>query len=227
MLIVAGLALVLGAAVGLARGGRPGNIGHHRLRAWWLVVVGFGLQAAADRLDLGSLATVAVLLGATSLLAFAALNPHLVGIGVVAVGVAANALVIGLDNGMPVRPSAVVKAHIASAADESALSYGYRHHRQGGGDRLVWFADIIPIPAFHEVVSFGDLILAVGVATAVAHLLGPVPRHASPADGDPAAPADGGSAAPADGGSAAAADDGPPSPAVNDAAEAVAADPAS
>ena len=185
MLIVAGLALVLGAAVGLVRGGRPGNIGHHRLRAWWLVVVGFGLQAAADRLDLGSFGTVAVLLGAVALLAFAAVNPHLVGIGVVAVGVAANALVIGLNNGMPVRPSAVVAAHIASPADEATLSYGYRHHRQGGDDRLVGLADIIPIPAFHEVVSFGDLILALGVAAAVARLLGPVPRHASPADDGP------------------------------------------
>lgn len=199
MLIVAGLALVVGAVVGLGRGGRPGNIGHHRLRAWWLVVAGFGLQAAADRLDLGSFGTVAVLLGATALLAFAAVNPHVVGIGVVAVGVAANALVIGLNNGMPVRPSAVVAAHVASVDDEAALSYGNRHHRQSGADRLAWLADIIPIPAFREVVSFGDLILAVGVAAAVAHLLGPGPRHASPADDGPASPADEDPASPADG----------------------------
>jgi hypothetical protein len=189
MFIVAGLALVVGAVAGVARGGRPGNIGRHRLRAWWLVVIGFGLQVATDRLALGSFGTVAALAGAAALLAFAALNPQVVGIGVVAVGVAANALVIGLNNGMPVRPRAVVAAHIATAAEEPALSYGYRHHRQSAADRLVALADIIPVPPVHEVVSFGDLILAAGVAAAVAHLLRLAPRHASLMDaGSPAVP---------------------------------------
>ncbi len=171
MLYVTALALIIGAVVGLARGGRPSNLGRHRLRAWWLVVIGIAAQVAADHVDTASLGTVAVLAGATSLLAFAALNPHLVGIGVVAVGVAANALVIGLNDGMPVRPGAVVAAHITSRADEPALGYGTRHHREGPGDQLRPLADIIPIPAFRQVVSFGDLILAMGVAATVAHLL--------------------------------------------------------
>jgi Family of unknown function (DUF5317) len=177
MFYVTALALVIGAAVGLAFGGRPRYIGRHQLRAWWLVVVGFGLQVATDHLDLGLFGTVVVLIGAASLLTFAALNPHLVGIGVVAVGVAANALVIGVNDGMPVRPRAVVAAHVATGAEEPALAYGYRHHRETRRDRLVPLADIIPIAAFHEVVSFGDLILAVGVAATVAHLLLPGRRR--------------------------------------------------
>jgi hypothetical protein len=179
MLFLTGLALVIGVVVGLARGGRPRYIGRHRLRAWWLVVVGFALQVATDHVDLGSFGTVAVLVGAAALLAFAALNPHLVGIGVVAVGVALNALVIGLDDGMPVRSRAVVAAHVASGAEEPTMSYGYRHHREGPGDRLRPLGDIIPIPALHEVVSFGDLILAFGVAATVANLLRPVRRDAA------------------------------------------------
>jgi hypothetical protein len=101
-----------------------------------------------------------------------------VGIGVVVIGVAANALVIGINDGMPVRPSAVVAAHITSRADEPLLGYGFRHHREGPGDQLRPLADIIPIPPFRQVVSFGDLILAIGVAATVAHLLLRGPKRA-------------------------------------------------
>jgi hypothetical protein len=181
MLYVTGLALVSGAVIGLATGGRPRFIARHRVRAWWLVLVGFGFQLAADHVDLGSLATVVVVAGAVALLAFASLNPNLVGIGVVAVGVAANALVIGLDNGMPVRPSAVVAAHLATVADEPAINYGYRHHQQRPSDKLLFLSDIIPIPVqpLQQVVSFGDLILAIGVAATVAHLVQPLPDHSA------------------------------------------------
>jgi Family of unknown function (DUF5317) len=177
MLYVTGLALVSGAAIGLARGGRLRFLGQHRLRAWWLVVAGFGLQLAADRLNVGGLGTVMVVAGAVALLVFAAANPNLVGVGVIAAGVAANALVIGVNGGMPVRPSAVVAAHIATTAQLPALDYGYRHHRQGPNDKLTPLADFIPLPEFGQVLSFGDLILAVGVAATVAHLLQPIPRH--------------------------------------------------
>jgi uncharacterized protein DUF5317 len=178
MLYVTGLALVTGAVIGLVTGGRMRFVAHHRIRAWWMVLLGFGLQAAAENVDIGRLGTAVVLGGAVALLAFAALNPQLVGIGVVAVGVACNALVIGVNNGMPVRASAVVAAHIATAAEQPSLNYGYRHHAETGHDQLRFLDDDIPLPPFREVVSFGDLILAIGVAATVAHLLRPVPLHA-------------------------------------------------
>ncbi len=177
MLYVTGLALVAGVVIGLAGGGRFRFLAERQMRATWLVAVGFGLQYATDHLKVAGLGSVMVLTGAVVLLAFAALNPHLIGIGVVAVGVAANALVIGANNGMPVRPDAVVAAHIATRAEEPALGYGYRHHREGPGDQLRPLGDIIPIPQFREVVSFGDLVLAFGVTATLAHLLRPPSRH--------------------------------------------------
>ncbi len=177
MFFVTGLALVTGAVIGLATGGRPRYLGRHRLRAWWLVALGFGLQAATDRFDVGAWGSALVLVGAAALLVFAALNPQLVGIGVVAAGVAANALVIGVNAGMPVRPSAVIAAHITTRADEPTLDYGNRHHRQRASDRLLALSDIIALAPVHEVVSFGDLILAIGVAATVARLLSPPARH--------------------------------------------------
>ncbi|MDQ6616313.1 MAG: DUF5317 domain-containing protein [Actinomycetota bacterium] len=178
-----GLALVIGAAIGTARGGRPRFIAQRTMRTWWLVVVGFGLQVATDHLDVGGLGTALVLAGALALLVFAALNPNLVGIGVVAVGVAANALVIGANDGMPVRPASLIAANVATAAQEPGLAYGRRHHREGRSDKLEALADIIPIAPFHQVVSIGDLILAVGVAATIAHLFEPLPRHAARSTG--------------------------------------------
>ncbi len=178
MLYVTGLALVAGAVIGVARGGLPRFVAQHRIRAWWLIVPGFGFPLVADHFDLASLGTVGVVAGAGALLAFAALNPNLVGIGVVAVGVITNALVIGLDNGMPVRSGAVVVAHVATRAEEPSLDYGYRPHREGPSDKLRPLADTIPIPPFREVVSVGDLILALGVTSTIAHLFQPVAHHA-------------------------------------------------
>ncbi len=177
MFYVTGLALVAGTVIGLASGGRLRFLPRHRLRAWWLVIAGFGLQLATDRFSIGFLGTALPVAGATALLAFAALNPNLVGIGVVAVGVAANALVIGLNGGMPVRSGAVVAAHVATRAQEPVLNYGSRHHREVPRDRLRPLADTIPVPLFKEVLSVGDLILAVGVTATIARLFHPVARH--------------------------------------------------
>lgn len=171
------LALAVGTAIGLASGGRFRYLPDHRIRAWWLLPVGFGLQFATDHLALGRLGTPLVLVGSAALLTFAAHNRHLVGMGIVAIGVAANALVIASNGGMPVRPDAVVAAGIARRSTEPFISYGARHHREGPSDHLDFLADIIPIPALHEVASFGDVILAVGGADVVAHLLRPKRRH--------------------------------------------------
>jgi hypothetical protein len=171
------LALVAGTAAGLVTGGRPRHVGTHSVRAWWLLLAGFLLQAGVARLDLGPAGTVVLLTGYGCLLAFASFNRALIGMGVVALGLAANALVIGINGGMPVRPAAVVAAHITSEQGLPHVNYGNRHHPEGHGDRLGWLGDIVPIRQLHEVVSFGDLILGVGVGAVIAHLLHPRRRR--------------------------------------------------
>jgi hypothetical protein len=170
-------ALGVGAVAGLLTGGRLRNVAGHRLVAGWLLVLGVILHAAAARLDLGPLGIVSLLAGYGCLLAFAARNQTLVGIGIVAIGLAANAFVIAVNDGMPVRTSAVVAAHITDRPGLAALVYGRLHHLEHPGDRLGQLGDIIPVPMAHEVLSFGDLILAVGVADLVAHLLHPKRRR--------------------------------------------------
>jgi len=171
------LALAIGTVIGFARGGRLRHIADHQVRAWWLVVAGFALQIVPDRVDLGGLGTPMLLVGYGCLLVFAAMNWRLVGMGVAFVGLAANALVIGLNDGMPVRPSAVVAAKISDRAGLQRINYGRRHHEERPTDKLTDLGDIIPVPQLHEVVSFGDLILAVGVADVASNLLRPRRRR--------------------------------------------------
>jgi hypothetical protein len=180
------LAVVAGVTIALITGGRPRNISEHQVRLWWLLFPGFGLQLIADRVALGWIGTSGLLLGYAFLLAFAGANRSLVGIGVVAVGLGLNALVIGVNGGMPVRANAVVDAHIADEAGLSHVSYGHRHHLETHQDRLTFLGDIIPVQPLHAVVSFGDLILAFGVADLAGHLLHRrMGRPSRPPSGEP------------------------------------------
>jgi hypothetical protein len=91
------------------------------------------------------------------ILAFAARNLVLRGMGIVLIGIACNALVITLNQGMPVK----------IPADWQTKSWAQptvKHHPQQPDDKLRFLSDIIVLRRpFQSVMSFGDLILAVGI----------------------------------------------------------------
>ena len=171
------LALLGGAAAGRLCGGRLRHVAGHPLRSVWVLAVGFVLMQASGRVAVGAAATVVSLAGYACLLGFVARNPTLAGMGIVAVGLVANAAVIGINGGMPVRPAAVVAARLAPADEVADVDYGRLHHAQSPGDHLVWLDDRIPVPELHQVLSFGDLVIAMGVADVVAHLCQPRRRR--------------------------------------------------
>ena len=181
------LASVAGAVAGRLSGGRLRHVAGHPLRTAWLLVVGFVLMQASGRLALGAAATVVALAGYACLLGFVARNPTVTGMGILALGLVANAAVIGVNRGMPVRPVAVVAADLAGPDELDAVDYGRLHHAEGPGDDLVWLDDRIPLPELHQVLSFGDLVIAMGVADVVAHLCHPRRRRPAgagqPSDG--------------------------------------------
>lgn len=170
------VAVVAGLLLGLATGGRISNMSRRSLRGWVLLAAGIATQVAAGRVGGVELTTPLVLVSYGLLLAFAACNLHLVGMGVVIVGMLANAVVIGLNDGMPIRPSAVVAAGLASPDEAGRLRADSKRRPEQAGDRAVILADIVPVPPLREVVSFGDLIMGVGIADAVVHLMRPRPR---------------------------------------------------
>ncbi len=91
------------------------------------------------------------------ILAFAARNLVLRGMGIVLIGIACNALVITLNQGMPVKFPAEWKSQTWTQAT-------VKHHPQQPDDKLRFLSDIIVLKSpFDCVLSFGDLILLVGL----------------------------------------------------------------
>ncbi len=102
---------------------------------------GFGLLVASYVLILG----------------FAARNFVLRGMGIVMIGIACNALVITLNQGMPVKIP-------AKWQNETWAKPTVKHHLQQSDDKLRFLSDIIVLEyPWNTVLSFGDLILAVGL----------------------------------------------------------------
>lgn len=169
------LAVVAGVAAGLVAGGKVGHVGEHHFRAAWLLLAGVVCQGLAGPAG-GHLGVPVLLASYVMLLVFGGLNWRLTGMGVVLCGLALNAFVITVDGGMPVRPSSIVSAHAASPAAVARLHLTGKHHLARAGDHLVLLGDAIPVAPLREVLSFGDLILAIGVADVLANLLRP-PRR--------------------------------------------------
>lgn len=90
------------------------------------------------------------------LLGFCAANATLKGMTVVAIGIGLNALVITLNQGMPIRTGSAFEATV-------------KHHAEEPGDKLMVLADIIVVSPLNQALSFGDLIMVVGLADVLVH----------------------------------------------------------
>jgi hypothetical protein len=156
----------------------------------WLLTVGVVLQVITEIVHLPKTPDyVAVLVSYGALAIFALRNLRLVGMGVVALGLALNIVPIAVNHGMPVRASAIVDAHVARPDQIATLHFGGKRHLERLGDRLTELGDILPDWVFHEVLSFGDLIMAAGIAAVFVNLLRPVPLRLVAAGLAPAAAA--------------------------------------
>lgn len=160
--------MVEAAAVALAlvlvplTGGSFRRLARLHFESAWLLFAGLAIQVALEvvtlpreRLDdVG----FALLLGSYVLiLGFAMVNLRITGMSVVAIGIACNVLVIGLNQGMPYR-----------APVDAPFETTVKHRPERPGDVLKVLDDRIVLPnPIAESVSFGDLILAVGIVDLV------------------------------------------------------------
>jgi hypothetical protein len=148
------LALALGVA--LLTGGRLSNIAATELRHPSILAAAVGIQLALEVLHptagtAGHLASALLVVSYVFLLLFCGANLRLRGLAVVAVGIALNGAVIALNAGMPIR------------APEAAVETTTKHHAERPSDRLTFMGDIILVPALRQSLSFGDLIMMVGL----------------------------------------------------------------
>lgn len=170
------LALVLFIALVIAvlRGGRLVNLGDIELKGWWLLFIALGLQAGTNWLPEGSL-NLGVAMMLTSyvlLLIMVWLNRSKSGMWIAGIGVLANLIVIAINGGMPVLAGA---AEVASGftISEPDLSGSFKHILLDESSRLTFFADVIPIrlAGIGEVISLGDIFLALGLGMFLEHEL--------------------------------------------------------
>lgn len=165
---IMGVVVVVAMLVPLFTGGSYARLGELRWPWATLLVLGFGLQIALELValpgermhDLGFGALVA---SYVLILGWCTANLLKRGMSIVLLGVALNALVITVNQGMPVDvPPAWERDHPVEAT--------VKHHPQIDDDRLVFLGDIIVLPPpFDTVLSFGDLIMMVGLVDVTFH----------------------------------------------------------
>ncbi|GAC1377633.1 MAG: hypothetical protein NVSMB4_07090 [Acidimicrobiales bacterium] len=166
------VAAVCGAIAGVVRGGRIVAITATRLRWVALLAIGVVAQLAGQRVIPGA-GFALVIVSYLALAVFALRNLALRGMAVVVVGVVLNCAPIAANAGMPVEGRAIVRAGIARPEELSVLRYGAKRHLARRGDHLRALDDAIPDWLTGEVVSAGDLVIAVGVGAVVAGLIAP------------------------------------------------------
>ncbi len=96
---------------------------------------------------------LAVLLATYVLLfGFCVANINVKGMWIVLTGIASNAVVIGLNKGMPV-----------TSSGDYVVQESIKHQQESSADLMPWLGDIFPINALSIAISIGDIILGIGL----------------------------------------------------------------
>ena len=154
--------VALGLGVALLTGGNLRQIAATEIRHPSIIGLAVGIQLALEVLHPtrgtpGHLASALLVISYVFLLLFCLANFRLRGLAVVAVGIALNGAVITLNHGMPIR------------APKAAVTTTTKHHAERPSDKLKPLGDIILLPAVRQALSFGDLIMMVGLVDVLFH----------------------------------------------------------
>jgi hypothetical protein len=167
--VVLALLTVVGAGVAaLIVGGRLRAFTDLDVHGLWFVVAAIAAQLIGGWVSSGTddsgyyIAGLAI--SAACGLAFCLRNLQLSGVPLVTIGLALNALVVGLNSAMPVSIFAASRANvsltnIATGADPRHTIAGYGSTWRGLGDVIP-----VPLPVVPEVASPGDVLIAAGLA---------------------------------------------------------------
>jgi hypothetical protein len=160
------LTVVAAVLVVVLTGGRFSELTNLRIAAGWLLVGGLGIQIALEFIDIPkdqieTLGYGLLMVSYALILAFCFANLSTHGFGVIAVGVAMNALVIGLNQGMPTVP---IGNDAQGHRVQKPIEQTVKHRPETDDDLLPVLDDHIVLPEpFDEVLSFGDLVMAMGI----------------------------------------------------------------
>lgn len=179
-------AIPAGILLGLAVGGRLSNLSSFRFRWGWLAVAGLIVQVvlfSPTGAEIAGAWTPWIYLGST-LAVFAAVlrNLRVPGMPIVALGAASNLAAIGANGGaMPADPAALAIAGLPAEDHLNSVVLA--------DPALRPLTDIFAIPAslpMANVFSIGDVLIAVGIAWAIAATMRRPAPEAATRDGAPA-----------------------------------------
>jgi hypothetical protein len=157
-MLVYAVAIVVALLIVPLTGGQLRRLGRIQLHRVWLLFAGLGLQILLDAIDLpraryDDVGLAILLLSYVFIIGFGLSNLLLTGMGVITVGICMNAFVIALNQGMPYRVPEGVKPETT-----------VKHRPEKPDDVLPQLGDYIPLGSpFHSGISFGDLVIAVGL----------------------------------------------------------------
>lgn len=164
------LAVGIGVAVGLARGGRLSAVARARLRHPEFLLIALACSIFIDMTDTGPTLVIAVV-GLIAGVFFGLFNAHLTGMIVLTLGILSNLVPLAVNGAMPVRGDALVEAGMVTAEELPRVSLTGARELADDTTRLEFLGDTFPVHWTGQVLSIGDLIMMVGLADVVAHLL--------------------------------------------------------
>jgi hypothetical protein len=152
--------------VGRLTGGRLGHLGHLDLRYGVLVVLAVLVQLGGG-LAGGTAYPLGLVVSVLLVAVFLGFNRSVPGVALVALGLLANALVVGLNGAMPVSAWASGEARIST--QDLLTGADPRHELATASTALRPLGDVIPVlmPGRPEVVSPGDVLIAAGLGQLV------------------------------------------------------------
>ena len=161
--IVGGVALV----VVLVTRGSFSQLFRLPIQSIWMVLVALAIQILlafvdipADRLD--DLGFGLVMASYAFLLAFCFVNLRISMMWIIGLGIALNALVIGLNQGMPTRDNEVTTR--SGRTIEEPIERTAKHRPESGDDLLPFLGDRLQVPyPIDEVISIGDVVIGLGI----------------------------------------------------------------
>lgn len=164
------VALVVGWLIGVLRGGRLSYLRRVRIHVPLLAILAIGASVAIDRSTIGAASLVAII-GIAATLVFVVRNIHLVGVAVVGIGLIVNLAPVVLNGAVPVRPGALVEANIVQPDELARVTLAGSRRLSDDSTMLSVLGDTIPLELTRQVISYGDLILVVGLADAIANAM--------------------------------------------------------
>ena len=173
------LALIVGGAAGLFIRGSTDYFAATRVVFWPIPAVGVALQALVGS---GLGVPYPSLLAGISLVLVAitcAMNLHLTGASVILVSATLNLIPLVLNGYVPVTVDAVVNAGITDRGSIDLVQLGAARAFETGEETLWFLGAVVPVRWLNEVFSFGDLIIACGLANLGFRIFFPLRETAS------------------------------------------------